>query len=142
MTFAAGRRGPGRRLPKARSKRGFFRRFWWVFLVVPAVVALALFGTLWFVYAKLEIPNAPPGPQTTFVFDRHNHLITTMHAEINRTEISFGDMPQSLKDAVIAVEDKGFYHHGGVSIFGIVRAAWANVTHGKIEQGGSTITQQ
>ena len=137
-----GGRGRAFQRDGARKKRGFLRRFWWVFVVVPMLAAAGLFGTLWYVYANLQIPNAPPGPQTTFVYDRSGKVVTTFHAEINRTEIPFDQMPQSLRNAVIAVEDKGFYHHGGISVFGIVRAAWANVTHGKIEQGGSTITQQ
>ena len=127
---------------KRKNKRRFFRRFWWVFILLPVVAFLGLFGTLWYVYAQLDIPNAPPGPQTTFVYDRNGKVITTFHAEINRTEIRLDNMPDSLQHAVIAIEDRDFYRHGGVSILGIVRAAWTNVTHGQIEQGGSTITQQ
>ena len=111
-------------------------------MVVPLLVVVGVIGTLWFAYARIQIPNAPPGPQTTFVYDRHGKLVTTFHAEVNRTEISFDQMPQSIKDAVIAVEDKGYYHHGGVSVVGIVRAAWQDLVHRSAVQGGSTITQQ
>jgi penicillin-binding protein 1A len=113
-----------------------------VFILLPVVAFLGLLGTLWYVYANLEIPNAPPGPQTTFVYDRSGKVITTFHAEVNRTEIPLSRMPDHLQHAVISIEDKDFYRHGGVSIVGIVRAAWTNVTHGQVQQGGSTITQQ
>src|SRR2546430_1840224 len=55
----------GRNGHKGRQ-RGFFRRFWWLFLVVPVVLVAAVFGTLLIVYSRLSIPTAPPGPQTTF----------------------------------------------------------------------------
>jgi len=113
-----------------------------VFVGVPAVIAIGLVATIWFAYANISIPNAPPQAQTTFVYDIHGKQIASFHATVNRTDIPFSDMPASLRQAVIAVEDKGYYHHGGISFLGIFRAAWTNITHGQIEQGGSTITQQ
>ena len=43
--------------------------------------------------------------------------------------------------AIVAVEDKRFYEHGGVDIHGIARAIWADVRHKGVVEGGSTITQ-
>ncbi len=52
-------------------------------------------------------------------------------------------LPQLLKDATIAIEDKNFYHHGGIDPAGIARAAWKDLlAGGKPVQGASTITQQ
>lgn len=45
-------------------------------------------------------------------------------------------------DAILAMEDHDFYSHHGYDLAGIVRAAWANLRAGRIEQGGSTLTQQ
>src|SRR5205814_2023464 len=50
--------------------------------------------------------------------------------------------PDSLREAVIAVEDKDFYRHGGISAVSIVRAAAVDLDRGGFAQGGSTITQQ
>jgi penicillin-binding protein 1A len=50
-------------------------------------------------------------------------------------------MPQQLRDAVLAVEDTGFYEHSGISWRGVARAVWANLSGG-MTQGASTITQQ
>ena len=47
-----------------------------------------------------------------------------------------------LPKATVAIEDRRFYQHGGVDYVGIARAAWTDVTAGKVVQGGSTITQQ
>jgi len=124
------------------KKKGFFRRFWWVLLVVPLVGIVGLAGVIFYVYTQTEVPEAPPGPQTTVMFDRHGSRIASLHAEVNRTIIPFQNIPKSFRNAVIAVEDKDFYRHGGISPFAIVRAAWRDVTSRRIEQGGSTITQQ
>jgi len=127
---------------KPKKKRGFFRRFWWVFFVVPLVGILALFGTLWFVYSHLTLPNPPAGPQTSVIYDRHGAVIARLHATVNRTEIPLDAMPASLKNAVIASEDKNFYHEGGISPIGIARAAFRDLISHHVVQGGSTITQQ
>ena len=51
-------------------------------------------------------------------------------------------MSRWLPRATVAIEDRRFYQHGGVDYVGIARAAWKDVTAGKVVQGGSTITQQ
>ena len=51
-------------------------------------------------------------------------------------------MPESLRDAVLAVEDHGFYDHPGIDPVGILRAAWTDLIKHETVQGGSTITQQ
>lgn len=56
--------------------------------------------------------------------------------------IPFNAMPMSLVDAVVATEDRNFYHHFGVDPFGLIRAMAANVRAHHVVQGGSTITQQ
>lgn len=52
------------------------------------------------------------------------------------------DIPQGIRDAVLAIEDRRFYQHFGVDPIGIARAAFINLTHLRWVQGGSTITQQ
>ena len=47
-----------------------------------------------------------------------------------------------LPEATVAVEDKRFYQHGGIDYVGIARALWADVSAGKVVEGGSTISQQ
>ena len=59
----------------------------------------------------------------------------------DRTLVRLEDLPQSLKDAVLATEDRDFYRHSGVSIRRLLGAAFSNVRKGGL-QGGSTLTQQ
>jgi 1A family penicillin-binding protein len=119
-----------------------------VTFVMVAMIALAVGATVGRIsgavkqYADVSIPPIPIGPQTTFVYDSEGNQITALHAEINRVIVPLDEISQHLRDAVIAIEDKGFFRHGGVDVTAIVRAAWENVATGHIEQGGSTITQQ
>jgi 1A family penicillin-binding protein len=58
------------------------------------------------------------------------------------SKLSAADLPDHLKAAVVAIEDRRFYEHGGVDLRGIARAAWRNWQGGGTREGGSTITQQ
>lgn len=63
-------------------------------------------------------------------------------AEVEHREVPLSAISPNLRDAVVATEDHRFYDHQGVDPFGVVRAVWANVNEGEIEQGASTLTQQ
>ncbi|MCY0876186.1 MAG: transglycosylase domain-containing protein [Firmicutes bacterium] len=52
------------------------------------------------------------------------------------------DIPVSLQRALIATEDRSFYHNSGIDVEGILRALWVDISHGQLVQGGSTITEQ
>ncbi len=60
----------------------------------------------------------------------------------DRLLLKLDQSPSRLRQALIAVEDKRFYRHWGISPTGIARAAWVNLRAGRLVQGGSTITQQ
>src|SRR5688572_31735147 len=62
--------------------------------------------------------------------------------EERRSVISIAEVPQQLKNAVIAAEDERFYEHPGIDYVGVMRAAWANLVAGGRRQGASTITMQ
>jgi penicillin-binding protein 1A len=76
------------------------------------------------------------------VYDRNGVRIGTYSNEIHRFLIDTSELPKYVGQAVVAAEDKDFYEHGGISLRGILRAAWANLTGGGIQQGGSTLAQQ
>lgn len=61
---------------------------------------------------------------------------------IERRPARLGELPPYVAAAVLAAEDNGFYRHGGLSITAILRAAWVDLAHGEMAQGGSTLTQQ
>jgi penicillin-binding protein 1B len=60
----------------------------------------------------------------------------------DRLLLKLEESPELLRAALLAVEDRRFYRHWGISPTGIARAAWANLRAGRLVQGGSTITQQ
>jgi len=64
------------------------------------------------------------------------------YGDLYGTAYDVKDLPSYLPNAVIAIEDRRFYHHFGVDLFGLVRAAWVNHRAGRVVQGGSTLTQQ
>jgi len=77
----------------------------------------------------------------TRLHDRHGQVIQTYSRE-NRVLLEEGDLPEVLKNAILAVEDANFYEHGGIDLQGIVRAAITNIRQGEITEGASTITMQ
>ena len=77
------------------------------------------------------------------VYAADGSLIGVIHSDTVRQPVSSANIPQDLKDATVAIEDKRFYDHGGVDPSAIIRAGWADlVAGGTPRQGGSTITQQ
>jgi penicillin-binding protein 1A len=77
------------------------------------------------------------------VYAADGSLIGVIHSDKIRQPISSARMPQDLKDATVAIEDRRFYSHGGIDPSAIVRAGWEDlVAGGKPREGGSTITQQ
>jgi penicillin-binding protein 1B len=71
-------------------------------------------------------------------------LLATVYGrrQEERRLIQFDDLPEPFLNAVLAAEDVRYYGHAGLDLRGILRAAAANLRHGRIVQGGSTITQQ
>ena len=62
--------------------------------------------------------------------------------EERRALIKISDVPEVMKQAILAAEDDRFYEHGGIDYMGVVRAALSNFTSGSVKQGASTITMQ
>lgn len=60
----------------------------------------------------------------------------------NRSPVPLERIPQTVRHAVLAMEDARFYEHPGLDALGIARALWADAVAGKMVQGGSTLTQQ
>ena len=128
--------------PGKRKKKGFFRRFWWVFLAVPALLGLCLFVALFIAYQKVQLPQTLPAIQSTLLLDRNGKPLASLHGSVDRTVIPLSKMSKNIQDAVISVEDHGFYSHPAVDPLGILRAAWTNLVRHQVVQGASTITEQ
>jgi penicillin-binding protein 1C len=106
------------------------------------LVAAFLVGFLWLFWG-LPNPSTIDDRESisTKLFDRHGTLIYEIYADKRRSPISLNEIPDYVKQATIAVEDKDFYQHKGFSITGIARAAYKTIFKQNL-QGGSTLTQQ
>ncbi|GBC86878.1 Penicillin-binding protein 2D [bacterium HR12] len=89
-----------------------------------------------------ERAHAQRLPQTSFLYAADGSLITTLHAGEDRVVVRWKDIPPAMVDATVAIEDQRFFDHAGVDLKALLRAAYVNVTEGRIAQGASTITQQ
>ena len=89
----------------------------------------------------LPLPELGSLAQRSLVFDAAGNVIDVFKVE-NREPFTIDQVPDDVRDAVLAVEDESFYRHKGVNAKSLVRAMLANVSAGEVTQGGSTITQQ
>lgn len=80
--------------------------------------------------------------ETSVIYDSKGNEISELKGEKDVYYLSDDEIPDYVKMAFVSVEDKKFYEHGGVDYWAIARAAFQYVKHGKVTQGGSTITQQ
>ena len=122
---------------------GFFK--WSIGLSVAGVLSISLLVALALAMAYPQLPDisdlADYRPKLSMrVYSVEGTLIGEFGEE-RRNYTAFKDIPQVMKDAVLAIEDARFYHHGGVDYIGLVRASLANLGRAK-SQGASTITMQ
>ncbi|HUH83618.1 MAG TPA: PBP1A family penicillin-binding protein, partial [Stellaceae bacterium] len=128
----------------AKPRRSWRRRLfvWGVLASLWAVILLG--GTLaWFALTLPPLNNLDAAwrrPSVTLL-GSDGGLIAT-YGDLFGESLRLKDMPPYLPQAVIATEDRRFYHHYGVDPIGLIRAAVINLRAGHVVQGGSTITQQ
>jgi penicillin-binding protein 1A len=80
--------------------------------------------------------------ENSFVYASDGSLLGSIQTAENRQVVKWGEISPWMPKAVVAIEDKRFYEHGGVDYVGIARAAIADLRARKTVQGASTITQQ
>lgn len=127
-----------------KKKESPFVSFVKAVLVTVFAICLACF-----IMFKLYLHALPPignlqnykPNQVTKIYSSDGELIKTFTA-YKFEQVRIKDVPEDLKNALIATEDKNFYSHEGYDLFGIVRSVFANLQAGRTVQGASTITQQ
>ncbi len=80
--------------------------------------------------------------QATKIYDNNGELLYDIFTDQNRTPVKLEDVPEVVKQATIAIEDKDFYKHQGFSVIGLVRGVVIEPLLHQRAQGGSTLTQQ
>ena len=118
----------------------------WKKIGIAAGVFFGLMILLAAWYAK-DLPspskiNGRLSEQSTQIFDRNGKILYEVHGNKNRILVDMKDIPQSAKDAAVAVEDKNFYKHHGFDLKRIFGSMIFNIKSKDKSQGGSTITQQ
>jgi membrane peptidoglycan carboxypeptidase len=124
------------------TKRRVLRLLKWG-LIAALVGSLLMIGVFVYLYRTTSIPNPNKDfqTQTSFVYFSDGKHELGQYATQNRQIIPLSEMPQNLKDAVVAAEDRSFWTNSGIDPKGIIRAAF-NDARGGATQGASTITQQ
>ncbi len=133
-----------KRKPQQRRKRS--RRTLVVLAIAIPVAVLAVTAAGGAVYfgSSCDLSALRPVGEadSSLVYGANGSLIGVLPAVENRTAVARDAIGPWMPKATIAIEDRRFYEHGGIDPVGIVRAVVADVTAGRIVQGGSTITQE
>ncbi|MBT4209634.1 MAG: penicillin-binding protein [Candidatus Komeilibacteria bacterium] len=138
------------KIPKIEGSGGWFKglikRLWPYALGLVFIGGIFLIGL--FAWYSRDLPEPGkimdrPVALSTKIYDRTGEvLLYEVHGPENRTLVSIEDIPDHVVDATIAIEDKNFYNHQGISVWGILRGQIVPRLQGKRAQGGSTLTQQ
>ena len=112
--------------------------------LLSLIVFVSSFATSCYRYETRQFEiTIPEQAESSVVVSNNGTLITTLVAPENRTSARrLDEIPEMVRNAVLAIEDERFYEHDGFDIKAIIRAARSNLEAGGISQGGSTITQQ
>lgn len=108
----------------------------WLFIVIGGLM-------LWY---AAELPNITKSMvferRPTVIIKASNGEIVDRYGDIKGEIVNVEDLPDHVKNAVLATEDRRFYSHFGMDPLGVARAFFVNITRGGFVQGGSTLTQQ
>ena len=123
-------------------KKGFFIKILLGILSFFCILFLAGVGLLW--YSAKDAPELTDkkldATVSSKLYTQDGELFEDLGAE-KREKISANELPKTLEDAIVSVEDRRFYKHIGVDPIRIIGSALSNFTSGGL-QGGSTLTQQ
>ncbi len=139
---------------KAKKYKSFSQIKFKKFLpsLIKFALALSLIGIIFlaglFAWCSKDLPS--PNKiiersiaQSTKIYDKTGEkILYDIHGNERRTLIEIDELPDYVVQATIAIEDKNFYNHKGISIWGIIRGQIMPRLRGQRAQGGSTLTQQ
>jgi penicillin-binding protein 1A len=140
----AEKRAPERKKTSRGSGRGWRWRLmqWGLLLGLWAMIALAgIVGWFWLTLPPTSDLNAAERRPSITLLGADGSLLAT-YGDLFGEPLRLKDLPPYLPAAVIATEDRRFYHHFGIDPIGLARALYVNFRAGHVVQGGSTITQQ
>lgn len=117
-----------------------------IVIALSSFLIFLLVYTIFILTAAYELPTptrliSPNEPLTTEFYDRNGNLLYRLYQGHNRSLVKLAEIPKTLIQATIAIEDQNFYRHPGIDPVAIARALYHNFKTGSLE-GASTITQQ
>lgn len=127
-------------------------RIAWTVTIVFSILVIgggAVTGAFWR-WAFSDIPDLPENLEILWdvrressitLLDRDGNVID-VRGPLYGAPVRIGDLPDHVAQAFIAIEDRRYYEHSGVDVWGALRAVFANLRAGTTVQGGSTITMQ
>ncbi len=137
------RRGPRGPQGAARWRRRAAVVLRWT--LISSVWGAVALGALvaWFAYdlPRVEDREAPVRRASVTLTDRHGAPVLT-YGDFYAESLSVENAPADLRNAILAIEDRRFFDHGGFDALAVARALAVNLFAGKVRQGASTITQQ
>ena len=126
------------------SKRGLF----FFLKSVAAIILLGIIalGGLFLYYKKdlesIRLDEMKVSESVNVYLDRNGEVLWEDRGDGDyRLVVEADKIPEIMRQATVAIEDRNFYNHNGIDLTGITRAAWSIITHQGV-QGGSTLTQQ
>jgi len=133
-------------------KRSVLWRMRRAFFLAALALTVGAAGLV-YVLGQIELPVDPrvakAQDQTSFICAAEvqvncndSNAMAQLHGTEDRTLVTYDQIPDILREAVVSAEDRDFFKHGGVDPMGIARAAVSDLRGNGVRQGGSTITQQ
>ena len=127
------------------SERGGFKAW-----LLKTTILLTIWGgvvvAIFIAYCCLDLPDIHEVIQTkkrpSITMEAEDGTVFARFGDLYGDHMSLNEIPKYIPEAIIAIEDRRFYHHFGIDVFGILRAGVRNVVAGHLVQGGSTLTQQ
>jgi penicillin-binding protein 1A len=92
--------------------------------------------------AGASFTRIPHPPERSTIYAADGTVLATLYLDENRKIVALDRVAPIARQAVLAIEDDGFYTHGAINVPSVFRAMVANLIAGRITQGGSTISQQ
>jgi penicillin-binding protein 1A len=129
--------------PVQRPRRGWRRPFGlrWKHILLGLLASFMLLVAWLAITAPLSKSLQPIAAPSLTLVSVEGEPIARRGAEIGQP-VKIAELPKYVPAAFVSIEDRGFYHHLGISPRGIARAALRNLGAGGVREGGSTITQQ
>ncbi|SBW08046.1 Penicillin-binding transpeptidase (fragment) [uncultured Alphaproteobacteria bacterium] len=139
------RRAPARRAaPPPRKSGGLvgILKRWWLAALIWAALAVGAY-LVWCAYGLPDVDAAAREPRRpAMVVEAADGRVLASYGDLHGGYVDIDRISPHLVHALLATEDRSFYHHFGVNPLSVARAMWVNYRAGAVRQGGSTVTQQ